>query len=288
MYSEILFINDGSWDSSLNVLNQLKTNDQRVAIIDLSRNFGKEIALTAGLDYAAGDIVVVIDADLQDPPELIPDLINGIKSGYDVVYAQRHSRAGETSLKKFTAAVFYRIIQKLGRTTLPADTGDFRALSRRAVNALKEIREQHRFMKGLFSWIGFPQKSIGYERDARYAGNTKFNYWRLWNFSLEGITSHSSAPLKVATYIGFLIALAAFLYAIFVLVKTLLFGDPVKGYPSLAILILFLGGVQLIFIGMIGEYLGRTYNESKRRPLYFINKFYSSSLFNKVQAEKHS
>lgn len=278
LFSEICYVNDGSCDSSVKIIYKIMKNDPRVAFINLSRNFGKEAALTAGLDYVKGDAVVVIDADLQDPPELIPELLNGLYEGYDVVYAQRASRKGETFLKKFTSAIFYRLMQHFGKVAIPKDTGDFRILNRRAVDALLRLREHHRFMKGLFTWIGFKQKAFPYERDARFAGETKFNYWKLWNFSLEGITSYTSAPLKLATYIGFSIAMSAFLYALYFFIKTLVLGDSVKGYPSLIIIILFLSGMQLICIGIIGEYLGRTYNESKRRPIYFINELLPSKL----------
>lgn len=283
--SNILYVNDGSTDTTLEVIRELSINDNRISFIDLSRNFGKEIALTAGFDYVSSDAVVVIDADLQDPPELIPELLNVLKSGYDVVYGQRTSRKGETFLKKFTAKEFYRFMKLFGRTTIPQDTGDFRVLSRRATEALKQLREHHRFMKGLFTWIGYKQKAVLYERDPRHQGQTKWNYWKLWNFALEGITSYTSAPLKLATYFGFSIAICSFIYALTIIVKTLLFQEPVKGYPSLMVVILFLGGIQLIFIGFIGEYLGRTYNESKNRPLYFLNEYRPSQSL-KIE-EKH-
>ncbi len=251
--------------------------DPRVAIIDLSRNFGKEIALTAGLDHARGDAVIVIDADLQDPPELIPELVAKWQEGYDVVYARRTARDGETLLKKTTAKLFYRFIQGINRVKIPADTGDFRLLSRRAVDALKQLRETHRFMKGLFAWIGFPQVAVNYRRDPRFAGKTKWNYWQLWNFALEGITSFTITPLKIATYVGLFTACGSFAYALFVIYKTLAYGDPVQGYPSMMVVVLFLGGVQLMTLGVIGEYLGRMFNETKRRPLYFINSFQPSA-----------
>ncbi len=273
---EIVYINDGSTDRTLEVLQQL--DDPRVAIIDLSRNFGKEIAMTAGLDHARGDAVVVIDADLQDPPELIPELVRKWQEGFDVVYAQRTAREGETLLKKSTARLFYRAIQCLSLIKIPEDTGDFRLLSRRAVEALKLFREHHRFMKGLFAWIGYPQIAVHYRRAPRLAGATKWNYWRLWNLALEGITSFSIGPLKVATYAGLLTALGAFLFAGIVAYKTLVYGEPVRGYPSLMVVMLFLGGVQLMSIGMIGEYLGRMFNETKRRPLYLVNRFSPSRL----------
>ena len=273
MESEIVYVNDGSADNTLTVITALRELDPRVAIVDLSRNFGKEIALTAGLDHASGDAVVVIDADLQDPPELIPELIKHWADGNDVVYAKRISREGESSLKKATALVFYRLIQKVSRVRIPEDTGDYRLLSRRAVDGLKQLREQHRSMKGLFAWIGYPQKAVPYKRDPRYAGRTKWNYWGLWNFALERITSFTIAPLKLATYLGLVIAVAAFAYAGVVVFRTLTFGDPVAGYPSLMVTILFLGGVQLMTIGIIGEYLGRMFDESKQRPLYLVKAY---------------
>ncbi|MBT9521154.1 MAG: glycosyltransferase family 2 protein [Dechloromonas sp.] len=269
---EILFVNDGSRDGTLEVMRNLKTADAHVGYVNLSRNFGKEIAMTAGLDAARGDAVVVIDADLQDPPELIPQLIDGWREGFDVVYARRVSRSGETWLKKATASAFYKTIQRIGPVSIPEDVGDFRLMSRRAVNALKQIRERHRFMKGLFAWIGFSQKAIDYQRDARFAGETKWNYWKLWNFAIEGITSFSIAPLKVSTYLGLFVALLAFLYAIFVIYKTIMFGDPVKGYPSLMAVVLFLGGIQLVGIGLLGEYVGRMFVETKYRPLYLLDE----------------
>lgn len=269
---EIVYVNDGSRDRTLEIMRELKEADSHVGYVNLSRNFGKEIAMTAGLDLARGDAVVVIDADLQDPPELIPKLLEGWNAGFDVVYARRVSRAGETWLKKATARAFYRIIQRIGPVSIPEDVGDFRLMSRRAVDALKQIRERHRFMKGLFAWIGFPQKAIDYQRDARFAGVTKWNYWKLWNFAIEGITSFSIAPLKISTYAGLLVAALAFIYAMWVIYKTLIFGDPVQGYPSLMVVVLFLGGVQLIGIGLLGEYLGRMFVETKYRPLYLLDE----------------
>ena len=271
--SEIIFVNDGSDDRTVEIVDGLRTADPRVALVDFSRNFGKEIALTAGLDAAAGDAVVLIDADLQDPPELIPELLRHWRDGYDVVYATRVSREGETRLKKLTAFLFYRLMQRATRIAIPADTGDFRLLSRRAVRALEQLHEQHRFMKGLFAWIGFPQKAVPYKRDPRFAGETKWDYWRLWNFALEGVTSFTIAPLKVATYLGLVTALLSFVYAGLVIVKTLLYGDPVRGYPSLMTAVLFFSGVQLIGIGLLGEYLGRVFDETKRRPLYLVKRY---------------
>jgi len=265
-------------DGTLERVRDLKRQDPRVAIVDLSRNFGKEVALAAGLDHAQGDAVVILDADLQDPPELIPKFLEIYGQGYDVVYGQRRARAGETWLKRATAFAFYRVIQRLTRVRIPADTGDFRLLSRRAVDSLKKLREQHRFTKGLFAWVGFRQKAVPYDRSPRFAGRTKWNYWRLWNFALEGITSFSTAPLKVASYMGLATAVGALLYAAWIIYKTLAFGEPVRGYPSLMVVILFLGGVQLTTIGILGEYLGRVFDETKGRPLYFVKEYEPAAL----------
>ena len=270
---ELIFVDDGSIDGSLQILHDLSVVDPRVAVLELSRNFGKEIAMTAGLDHARGDAVVVIDADLQDPPELIPEMISHWRDGYDVVYAKRTARVGESFLKKSTAYLFYRVIGSLSRVSIPRDTGDYRLLSRRAVDAVIELREQHRFMKGLFAWIGFAQKEVPYERQIRHDGTTKWNMRSLWNFAMEGITSFTILPLKIASYIGFLTAVGAFIFGLFMILDTLLFGNPVQGYPSLMVVMLFLGGVQLMAIGVIGEYLGRMFDETKGRPLYLLKDY---------------
>ncbi|TVQ99148.1 MAG: glycosyltransferase [Desulfovibrionales bacterium] len=275
---EFIYVNDGSRDATLDVLHRLRRFDEHITIINLSRNFGKEAALTAGLDHACGDVVVIIDADLQDPPELIHDFLAGWREGYDVVYAVRTSREGESWFKRFSSKWFYRCIQTVSDTQIPVDTGDFRLMSRRAIQALLRLREQNRFMKGLFAWIGYPAKPVLYARDPRSAGVSKWNYWKLWNFALDGITSFSTTPLRISTYLGLTTALLAFIYASIVVYKTLVFGDPVRGYPSLMVVILFLGGVQLVFIGILGEYLGRIYNETKQRPLYLIDALTPSEL----------
>lgn len=270
--SEVVYVNDGSRDDTLAILRLLRDQDHTISVVNLSRNFGKEIALTAGLDHAHGDAVIVIDADLQDPPEVIPALIKRWREDQaDVVYARRVSRNGESWLKKTTAFGFYRVLNALSRQPVPVDTGDFRLLSRRAVDAVLMFRERHRFMKGLFVWIGFQQVAVSYERDPRCAGVSKWNYWKLWNLSVEGITSFSISPLKVATYIGLLTATVAVLYGTYILGRTILYGNPVPGYPSLLVIILFLGGVQLISLGIIGEYVGRIFNETKQRPLYLVD-----------------
>ncbi|HBK55887.1 MAG TPA: glycosyl transferase family 2 [Xanthomonadales bacterium] len=267
---EVIYIDDGSTDETWAVIQALAAADPRVRGLRLSRNFGKELALTAGLDAVEGDAAVVLDADGQDPPELIPQFIEKWRQGYDMVYGRRIQRDGETWLKRATAAAFYRSMERLSEIPVPRDTGDFRLLSRRALDALGRLRERRRFMKGLFSWVGFEQCEIPYRREARVAGRSKFNYWRLWNFALEGITGFSTVPLRVATYLGVLTAFVAFVYAVVVIVKALAYGDPVPGYPSLMTVVLFLGGVQLIALGTIGEYLGRLFDEAKARPLYLV------------------
>lgn len=269
---EILYVNDGSRDSTMKLLNTLHSKDDRVAVLDLSRNFGKEVAMSAGLQHAQGDAVVIIDADLQDPPELIPQFITEWENGYDVVYAKRTRRKGETFIKKGTAHLFYRIMQKLSDFSIPEDTGDYRLMNRRAVDALCKLTERHRFMKGLFAWIGYKQKAVLYDRDERYAGETKWNYLKLWNFAIEGITSFTIVPLKFASYFGGTIASLSFLYGIYMIVRTLLYGNPVPGYPSLMVIVLFLGGIQLSAIGLLGEYVGRIFTETKQRPLYFVQE----------------
>jgi glycosyltransferase involved in cell wall biosynthesis len=232
---EVIYINDGSNDNTLTVMQRLCAQDSSVALVDLSRNFGKEIALTAGLDHAQGDAVIVIDADLQDPLELIPKLIECWETGYDVVYAKRMSREGESLLKRMTARMFYRFMQTIGCTPIPEDTGDFRLLSRRALEAVNALREHHRFMKGLFTWIGYKQIAVPYHREARFAGQSKWNYWRLWNFALEDITSFTTAPLLVSTYVGLITAWGALVYGLYIIITTLLFGNSVPGYPSLSV-----------------------------------------------------
>lgn len=272
--TQIIYVNDGSRDNSINVLKQIAKENTDVMLIDFSRNFGKEAAMTAGIDQAAGDAVIVIDADLQDPPELIPEMVRQWRQGYDVVNMRRSSRDGETVLKKQTARVFYRLMALLGPVKMPENVGDFRLLSRRAVDALKCMPERNRFMKGMFAWVGFPVKEISYRRDKRFAGNTKWNYWGLCNLAVEGITSYTVTPLRLSSYLGTLVSLSAFGYAFFILLRTLVYGDPVRGFPTLIIFILFIGGVQLLAIGIAGEYIGRIFMETKHRPLYIIKDTY--------------
>jgi len=274
MKYEFICIDDGSKDDTLNRLVQHHHRNPNIKVIALSRNFGKEIALTAGLDYAQGSAVIPIDADLQDPPELIASLVAKWKEGYDVVYAKRRSRQGETWLKKVTATWFYRLISAMSSTPIPPNTGDFRLLDRRVVEALKQLPERTRFMKGLFAWVGFRETYIEYDRPPRHSGSTKWNYWRLWNFALDGITSFSAVPLKIWGYVGFLFSLVAFCYATFLVIRVLVIGIDVPGYASLMVAILFLGGIQLMGIGIIGEYLGRIFEEVKARPLYLVRDCY--------------
>jgi len=275
--AEVIYVDDGSRDESGVMLADLHASDARVALLTLSRNFGKEVAMTAGIDHAQGDAVIVIDADLQDPPELIGDMVRAWREGADVVVMRRSLRANESWFKRATASAFYRIIGSLSEIDIPADVGDFRLLSRRAVAAFKRLPERSRFMKGLFAWIGFPTRELTYDRDGRFAGETKWNYWKLWNFALEGITSFSATPLKIASYVGFLTALVAFTYGIWVIFKTLMYGDPVRGYPTLVVLVLFLGGLQLMALGIIGEYLARMFVEVKQRPLYLVAQWSPAS-----------
>jgi polyisoprenyl-phosphate glycosyltransferase len=271
--SEVVYVNDGSMDPSVTVIQKLYQGDGRVALVNLSRNFGKEVAVTAGLDHVRGEVAVVIDADLQDPPEVIPVLVDKWLEGYDMVYAKRRERRGETWLKRKTASAFYRVIHNIGEAPIPADTGDFRLLNRRCIDALASCRERRRFMKGLFAWVGFRHAAITYDRDPRFAGKTKWNYWRLWNLAIEGITSFTIVPLKIATYFGLITAVSALLYASFIVTRTFVMGREVPGYASLMVAILFLAGVQLVAMGVIGEYVGRIFVEAKGRPLYLVDTY---------------
>jgi glycosyltransferase involved in cell wall biosynthesis len=266
-----VFVDDGSRDRSYAILQQIAARDERLSAIRFSRNFGKEAAMTAGIDYADADWTVIIDADLQDPPELIPDMLRRAGEGYDMVLAHRTSRHGESWHKQFFSHLFYRLMGILNPGfDLPTDTGDYRVMSRRAIAALARLRESNRFMKGIFAWIGFPTSKVAYERDPRYSGKSKFDFLKLLNHAIDGITSFSTMPLRIATYLGLLVSLLAFTYGIIIVIRTTLHGDPVAGFPTLIASILFLGGVQLLCIGIIGEYVGRIYGEAKQRPLYLI------------------
>jgi glycosyltransferase involved in cell wall biosynthesis len=274
---EFLFVNDGSRDKTLEIIKEYADKDARVSYVNLSRNFGKEIGMIAGLDHVTGDATVIIDADLQDPPELIPEMIKHWEDGYDDVYAKRRSREGETWFKKKTSRMYYQLLQKLSHVPIQKDTGDFRLLDRRAVEALKQFRESERYTKGMFSWIGFNKKEILYNRDARAAGTTKWNYLKLVNLGIDGITSFTIAPLRVSAVLGFIVSVIAFIYLVFLVIRTIFFGTDLSGYPSIMAVILFLGGVQLISLGIIGEYVGRIFNETKNRPLYLVEEYHSGA-----------
>ena len=270
---ELLFVNDGSKDNTLELIKTLRNNDKRINYLNLSRNYGKEIAMVAGFDYLKGDCLVIIDADLQDPPELIPEMLRYWEEGYDDVYARRKTRKGESFLKKFTSWGFYRTLQSMTNIEIQKDTGDFRLLDRRCVEAIKTLRESQRYTKGLYSWIGYKKKEILYDRDARAAGKTKWNYRNLVNLSIDGITSFTNSPLRWAAIMGIFTSLAGFIYMLVIIFKTIIWGVDVSGYASMMVVILFLGGIQLIFLGLIGEYLGRAFYEVKGRPLYFIDTY---------------
>jgi len=273
---EIVCVDDGSSDATLAELVALTQRDARVRVLELSRNFGKEAALTAGIDAARGDAVIAIDADLQDPPELIARLLEPWSAGADVVLARRTDRSSDSFLKRTSAGLFYRIHNRLSSVQIPENVGDFRLLDRRVVDALKTLPERQRFMKGLFAWIGFKTVAVDYARRSRSSGTSKFSGWRLWNFALEGITSFSTVPLRVWTYVGALGALATFLYALFIIARVLILGIDVPGYASLLVAILFLGSLQLLSVGVLGEYIGRVYLETKQRPVYLVRREFGS------------
>lgn len=272
---EICIVNDGSEDNTVKICHRLLDNDPHISFLSLSRNFGHEIAVAAGLDYAKGDIIILMDIDLQDPPEIIPQMIDKYEEGYDIVNAKRKSREGETWLKKFTAEMFYKVFSaSSGKVRMPKNVGNFRLISRRAVNAFKELRETHRFAQGLFCWVGFPTIEIEFEREARAAGKTKYNYKTMINYAIEGLTSFTTAPLRWAAYIGIITAIFAILYMIYVFWMAIT-KDPnlQKGWSSMMIVLLFFGSLQMIFLGIIGEYLGRIFDETKNRPLYYIEEY---------------
>ena len=270
---ELMFVNDGSKDDTLSVLQRLRQQDSRVNYVDLSRNFGKEAAMLAGFDHVTGDCMVIIDADLQHPPTLIPEMIKWWEQGYDDVYAKRKTRGKESWLRKRLSLLFYQILQRSSRFNVLQNVGDFRLLDRSCINALKMLRESERYTKGMYSWIGFKKKDVEFEQGDRIAGESSWSYKQLFSFAIDGITSFTSAPLRISTIIGFVVSLCAFLYMIYVFIKSLIYGDPVQGYPTLVILILFLGGIQLLSLGIIGEYIGRIYNETKNRPDYIVRQF---------------
>jgi len=268
---ELVFVDDGSRDDSCERLRAIAGADPNVRVVKFSRNFGHQTAITAGVDTARGDAVVVIDADLQDPPEVIRDFVAKWREGYDVVYGVREKRDGESRMKLLTAAAFYRILKMIIKIDIPVDVGDFRLMSRRMVDSLKQLRERDRFVRGLVSWVGYKQIGVEYRRDARYAGETKYPYRKMMKFALDGITSFSSVPLKAATWLGYAASLAAFLYTVSVFVQWAA-GITVQGWATIMVGVLFIGGVQLICLGIMGEYVGRIFNEMKQRPMYIIEE----------------
>lgn len=270
---EVLFVNDGSKDKTLELIKEIRKKDDRYCYVNLSRNFGKEVAMMAGLDYAKGDAVIFIDADLQDPPELIPELIKYWEEGYDDVYAKRKTRDGETFLKKFTSKMYYRVLQKLTKIEIQRDTGDFRLLDRRCVNALKKLRESQRCSKSMFSWIGYNKKEVLFDRDARVAGKTKWNYTKLVDLAIDGITSFTTLPLRLSTYIAIPIFATLVVYFMYVIAKSIIINEPIQAFQAIILLILFFSGIQILLFGIVGEYLGRIFNETKNRPLYLVDEY---------------
>jgi len=274
---ELVFVDDGSRDRSYERLVTFHTQDPHLKIVKFSRNFGHQIAVTAGVDEAVGDAIVIIDADLQDPPEVIPEMVKKWEEGYDVVYGVRRRRAGESRIKLLTAAAFYRLLRSFTNIEIPVDVGDFRLISARAAAQLRKLREKDRFVRGLVSWIGFQQIGIPYERDSRLAGETKYPYRKMFKFAIDGITSFSNLPLKVASWLGYMASFLAFVYLASVFVQRAM-GYTVEGWATIMVAMLFLGGVQLICIGIIGEYIGRIFNETKSRPMYVIESVHQSAL----------
>ncbi len=270
---EVLFVNDGSKDQTIEIIKELREKDKRICYVDFARNFGKEIAMIAGLDYATGDCVIFMDADLQDPPELVPELVKYWEEGYDDVYAKRKSRKGETWLKKFTSKMYYKVLQHVTRVEIQEDTGDFRLLDRRCVNALKKLRESQRNTKSMFSWIGYKKKEVLYDRDPRVAGTTKWNYGKLMDLAIDGITSLTTSPLRISTFIAIPTFIVLFGYFVYVIAKCFVVDQPIQAYQSIILLILFFSGIQILLFGIIGEYLGRIFNETKNRPLYLVNEY---------------
>ncbi len=270
---EILFVNDGSKDNTLEIIKQLREKDNRICYVDFSRNFGKEIAMIAGLDYVTGDCVIFIDADLQDPPELIPELVKYWNEGYDDVYAKRKSRKGETWLKKFTSKMYYKTLQHVTQVEIQKDTGDFRLLDRRCINALKKIRESQRNTKSMFSWIGYKKKEVLYDREPRVAGKTKWNYIKLIDLAIDGITSFTTSPLRLSTFIAIPTFILLFIYFIYVIAKCFVIHEAIQAFQAIILLILFFSGIQILLFGILGEYLGRIFNETKHRPLYLVNEY---------------
>lgn len=269
---EVLFVNDGSKDNTINVIKSLREKDKRICFIDLSRNFGKECAMLAGFDYASGDCMIIMDADLQHPPHVIKDMLYWWEKGYEDVYGKRLSRGKESWLRKKLSLTYYKLLQSAARYDILPNVGDFRLLDRKCIDVLKELRESERYTKGMFAWIGFKKKEVPFETQDRIAGHSSWSYNKLLSLAINGITSFTTAPLRVSTFAGLIISAIALLYMCFVLIKTSFFGETVQGYPTLIVVILFLGGIQLLSLGILGEYLGRIFNESKHRPVYVIRE----------------
>ena len=270
---EVLFVNDGSRDRTLEIIKEQRAKDKRYGYVTFARNFGKEIAMIAGLDYAKGDAVIFIDADLQDPPELIPELIHWWEEGYDDVYARRRSRSGETWLKKWTSTMYYKVLQKLTSVPIQKDTGDFRLLDRRCVNALRKMRETGRNSKSMFSWIGYKKKEVLFDRDPRVAGETKWNYKKLLDLAIDGITSFTTSPLRISTLLAIPTFVALFIYFVYVIIKAIVVTGEIHAFQAIILLVLFFSGINIMLFGIIGEYLGRIFNESKSRPLYLVDEY---------------
>lgn len=283
---EILFVNDGSKDKTIEIIKNLRQEDDRICYVDFSRNFGKEIAMIAGLDYATGDCVIFMDADLQDPPELVPELVKYWEEGYDDVYAKRRSRKGETWFKKFTSSMYYKVLQHLTKVEIQRDTGDFRLLDRRCVNALKKLRESQRNTKSMFSWIGYRKKEVLYDRDPRVAGSTKWNYMKLVDLAIDGITSFTTSPLRLSTFIAIPTFIVLFVYFVYVIAKSIIIQEAIQAYQAIILLILFFSGIQILLFGIIGEYLGRIFNETKNRPLYLVNEYNGEKEMNEENRRK--
>ena len=276
---EVLFINDGSKDNTLNIIKALRSADRRISYVNLSRNFGKENAMLAGFDYVTGDCMVIMDADLQDPPSLIPQMLEYWEQGYQDIYARRANRGKESWLRKKLSLLFYKILDNSTRFDVLQNVGDFRLLDRQCIDALTQLRESERYTKGMFCWIGYRKKEVVFDRGNRIAGESNWNFWSLFNLAIEGITSFTTAPLRFASIAGFIIAVITFLYALYFLTKTLLIGDPVQGVTTLIVVVLFLGGIQLMAIGVLGEYIGRIFNESKNRPTYLANEYNEERIY---------
>lgn len=276
---EVLFINDGSRDNTLSVIKALRQKDVRISYVDLSRNFGKENAMLAGFDYVTGDCMVIMDADLQDPPSLILDMIKYWEEGYEDIYAKRNNRGKESWLRKSLSMLFYKILKHSSRFDVLTNVGDFRLLDRSCIEALKKLRENERYTKGMFCWIGFKKKEIIFNRGDRVAGKSNWNYWSLFNLAIEGITSFTTTPLRLSSIFGTIIAFLSLALMLFYFFKAAIWGDPIQGFPTLVVLILFLGGIQLLSIGIVGEYLGRVFNESKHRPVYIVREYNNEKIY---------